>query len=80
MLSTLIIRAEDLILRFSPKWRFIDGDVERKLQELAFELPASPAPVANFVGAVRVGNLIFVSGHGPVRDGKIASLVSLAVT
>jgi enamine deaminase RidA (YjgF/YER057c/UK114 family) len=26
--------------------------------------------VANYVGAVRVGNLLFVSGHGPLREGK----------
>jgi enamine deaminase RidA (YjgF/YER057c/UK114 family) len=26
--------------------------------------------MANYVGAVRVGNLLFLSGHGPVRDGK----------
>src|SRR5256885_431787 len=31
----------------------------------------TPAPpMANYVGAVRVGNLLFVSGHGPLRDGK----------
>ena len=49
------------------------ADVEKRIQELGFELPASTALVANYVGAVRVGNLVFVSGHGPVRDGKIAS-------
>jgi enamine deaminase RidA (YjgF/YER057c/UK114 family) len=27
--------------------------------------------VANYVRAVRTGNLLFVSGHGPYNDGKI---------
>jgi enamine deaminase RidA (YjgF/YER057c/UK114 family) len=47
--------------------------VEKKLVEMGLSLPPSPAPVANYVPAVRSGNLLFVSGHGPafVKDGKI---------
>jgi enamine deaminase RidA (YjgF/YER057c/UK114 family) len=44
--------------------------VEAKLAELGLELPSPPPPIANYVRAVRVGNLLFVSGHGPSRDGK----------
>ncbi|MBI3966678.1 MAG: RidA family protein [Chloroflexi bacterium] len=47
--------------------------VEDKLRELGLTLPQPPPAVANYVGAVKVGNLLFVSGHGPVRDGKMAS-------
>jgi len=43
---------------------------EAKLAELGLQLPAPPGPIANYVRAVRVGNLLFVSGHGPTRDGK----------
>ena len=43
--------------------------VEAKLAEMQLELPAPPAPVANYVRCVRTGNLVFVSGHGPTRDG-----------
>jgi enamine deaminase RidA (YjgF/YER057c/UK114 family) len=44
---------------------------EARLKELNITLPAPATPMANYVGAVRVGNLLFVSGHGPVRtDGK----------
>lgn len=44
---------------------------EARLKTLNLTLPPPPAPVANYVGAVRVGNLLFVSGHGPLRtDGK----------
>jgi enamine deaminase RidA (YjgF/YER057c/UK114 family) len=48
-------------------------EVEKKLVELGLTLPPSPSPVANYVPAVRSGNLLFVSGHGPafVKDGKI---------
>jgi enamine deaminase RidA (YjgF/YER057c/UK114 family) len=48
-------------------------EVEKKLTEMGLSLPPSPSPVANYVPAVRSGNLLFVSGHGPafVKDGKI---------
>jgi enamine deaminase RidA (YjgF/YER057c/UK114 family) len=43
---------------------------ESRLKEKNITLPTPSTPVANYVGAVRVGNLLFVSGHGPIRDGK----------
>ena len=43
---------------------------EAKLAELNIVLPTPSSPMANYVGAVRVGSLLFVSGHGPMRDGK----------
>jgi enamine deaminase RidA (YjgF/YER057c/UK114 family) len=49
-----------------------DGSaVEARLHELGFELPLPPPAVGNYVGAVAVGELVFVSGHGPVRDGEL---------
>jgi enamine deaminase RidA (YjgF/YER057c/UK114 family) len=44
--------------------------VEAKLEAMGLTLPAPPAPVANYVRAVQVGNLVFLSGHGPTRDGR----------
>jgi enamine deaminase RidA (YjgF/YER057c/UK114 family) len=44
---------------------------EKKLKELGILLPQPPQPVANYVRAVKTGNLLFVSGHGPYQDGKI---------
>ena len=44
--------------------------VEQRLAALGHALPDSGAPVANFVNAVRAGNLVFLSGHGPRRDGE----------
>ncbi|HEU5171097.1 MAG TPA: RidA family protein [Gemmatimonadales bacterium] len=43
---------------------------ERRLQELGIELPPAPKPVASYVPAVQVGNLLFMSGNGPLRAGK----------
>lgn len=44
---------------------------EARLKEKGLLLPQQPKPVANYVPTVRVGNLLFVSGHGPFNDGKI---------
>jgi enamine deaminase RidA (YjgF/YER057c/UK114 family) len=45
-------------------------DVEQKLKEQKIELFKPAAPIANYVKAVRVGNLIFLAGHGPAKaDG-----------
>jgi enamine deaminase RidA (YjgF/YER057c/UK114 family) len=42
---------------------------EAKLKQLGITLPAPGKPMGNYVPAVRVGNLLFLSGHGPVREG-----------
>jgi enamine deaminase RidA (YjgF/YER057c/UK114 family) len=44
-------------------------DAEQKLNELGLTLPQPSKPVANYLPAVRAGNLLFVSGHGPRNDG-----------
>ena len=44
--------------------------VEERLKELGYELPVVAKPVAQYVPAKRVGNLVYVSGQGPIRDGK----------
>ncbi len=47
---------------------------ERRVEELNVEIGAVSAPVANYVNAVRTGNLLFLSGKGPRpgQDGKRA--------
>lgn len=42
--------------------------IEAKLEEMGIEIPAAVTPVANYVPAVRSGNLIFLSGHGPYQE------------
>ncbi len=44
--------------------------VEKKLKDMGILLPEASKPVANYVPAVKAGNLLFVSGHGPYNDGK----------
>jgi enamine deaminase RidA (YjgF/YER057c/UK114 family) len=43
---------------------------EQKLQELNLVLPAPFPPAADYVACRRAGNVLYVSGHGPMRDGK----------
>ncbi len=43
---------------------------EDKLRDLGLELPSQGPAVGNYVSAVRTGNLVFVSGHGPYKDGE----------
>jgi len=46
--------------------------IEARLKEMGIELPPAVTPVANYVPAVRTGNLIFLSGHGPFNeDGSL---------
>ena len=41
---------------------------EQRIEELGLELPPVPKPVGNYVGGVRTGNLLFMSGCGPRRN------------
>ncbi|MEG3656257.1 RidA family protein [Arenibacter palladensis] len=56
-----------------------DYDPEKKLKELGITLTEASAPVANYVNAVRSGNLIFLSGKGPLQsngeniEGKVGT-------
>lgn len=45
-------------------------NAENKLKELGLELPPAAKPVANYVSAVRTGNLVYLSGHGPLRNDR----------
>ncbi len=43
---------------------------EARLRELGIELPAAPKPMGTYSPAVRHGDLLYLSGHGPLRaDG-----------
>lgn len=44
---------------------------ENKLRDLGLTLPALPKPVANYVPVVRTGDLLFLSGVLPSRDGQL---------
>ena len=44
---------------------------EERIRELGLTIPETPRPVANFVPAVQVGNLIFASGQTPTVSGML---------
>ncbi|MHB9005103.1 MAG: RidA family protein [Coriobacteriia bacterium] len=43
---------------------------EERLNARGLHLPLGPRPIANYVPCVRVGNLVFLSGHGPDHNGQ----------
>jgi enamine deaminase RidA (YjgF/YER057c/UK114 family) len=46
--------------------------VEAKLKRIGVRIPEPPKPVANYVPAVRTGNLLFTSGVLPMKEGRLA--------
>lgn len=44
----------------TPTW-----DAEQRVKDIGLILPEASAPVANYVNAVRVGNILFLAGKGP---------------
>jgi len=49
----------------------IAQDAETRIKEKGLVLPAAGKPVANYVNAVRVGNLLYLAGKGPTKpDGS----------
>jgi len=47
------------------------GQVEARLTALGVSIPTPAVPVANYVGFVKAGNMVFVSGQVTLKDGKI---------
>lgn len=46
---------------------------EEKLAQLGITLPAAASPAAVYVPFVQSGNLLFLSGHIPKRDGAVVT-------
>jgi enamine deaminase RidA (YjgF/YER057c/UK114 family) len=44
---------------------------EEALAALGLTLPAPFPPAADYVACRRSGHLLYISGHGPMRDGKV---------
>jgi enamine deaminase RidA (YjgF/YER057c/UK114 family) len=47
------------------------GQIDKRLAELGITLPVPAKPVANYVGWVRTGNLVFTAGQVTLKEGKI---------
>lgn len=48
-----------------------DSGPESRLSALGITLPPAPKPVAAYVPFVRTGNLLFVAGQIPMKEGKL---------
>ena len=46
------------------------GQIDDRLNELGVDIPTPAVPVANYLGWVRTGNLIFTAGQVTVKDGE----------
>jgi enamine deaminase RidA (YjgF/YER057c/UK114 family) len=46
------------------------GKIDARLAQLGIALPASVPPAANYVPWARTGNLLFIAGQVPTKDGK----------
>ena len=44
---------------------------EDKLKELGIELPEAPTPLGSYIPVIRTGELVFLSGILPLRQGKL---------
>ncbi|MEO9871452.1 RidA family protein [Ekhidna sp.] len=57
-------------------------DIEDRIAEKGIVLPELSAPVANYVHAVRTGNLVFLAGKGPTKPegGYISGKVGADLT
>jgi enamine deaminase RidA (YjgF/YER057c/UK114 family) len=44
---------------------------ENNLRAAGLDLPPAPKPIGAYIRAVRTGNLLFVSGQLPLKDGKL---------
>ena len=45
--------------------------IEEKLNELSIKLPTPPSPAGSYIPVVTTGNLAFVSGQIPMKDGNV---------
>jgi enamine deaminase RidA (YjgF/YER057c/UK114 family) len=59
------------------------ADPEKKLKELGIVLKKPPTPIANYIPAVQVGKMVYLSGQGPIKDdgelikGKVGAEITL---
>ena len=56
--------------------------IEKRLKSLGLNLPEPPKAQGNYVGAVTYGNLVYLSGSGPMNEdgsfivGKVPTDIS----
>ena len=45
--------------------------IDEKLKELSIVIPTPPSPAGSYIPVVTTGNLAFVSGQIPMKEGKV---------
>jgi enamine deaminase RidA (YjgF/YER057c/UK114 family) len=69
-----------VILVAAPAAAQAPSRAEENLKKKNITLPNAPTPIANYVTSVRVGNLLFLSGHGPTPGtpaGKVGKELTI---
>jgi enamine deaminase RidA (YjgF/YER057c/UK114 family) len=54
-----------------PKDEIVSNSIAERIRELGLELPQAPSPSANYVPFVVTGDLLYVSGQLPLKNGQI---------
>lgn len=49
------------------------GEVAKKLEDMGIVLPEPPTPQASYVGFVRQGEFVYISGQLPFKDGELVA-------
>jgi enamine deaminase RidA (YjgF/YER057c/UK114 family) len=69
-----------MLVSVSGAWAQTPPRAEENLKKNNITLPKPPTPVANYVTSVRVGNLLYLSGHGPTAGtpaGKVGKELTI---
>ena len=45
--------------------------IEMRIRELGYELPEAPKPLAAYIPAVKIDNLVFTAGQIPLQKGEL---------
>ncbi|WP_414617960.1 RidA family protein [Dyadobacter sp. 32] len=81
-MKTMFLNHLMLLLLLSVAVSAQSADPEARLKALGIVLKKPARPTANFLLATRVGNLVYLSGHGPVKEdgeyvkGKVGEQIS----
>ena len=80
-MKTLIGALIFIVVGCGTVWSQTPAGAEARLKEKNIQLPSPSTPVANYVGAVRTGNLLFLAGQGPSREwlgkGRVGKDITL---
>lgn len=83
MFIVFLLACQGPVQKQDLKASIYDYDVEEKISALGIKLPKLGIPVANYVHAVKTGNLVFLAGKGPrdvngdLMTGKLGADIDL---